>query len=170
MREKNVEICQYPHDLNLACETEKSVGGLMVGTRILTPEGSHPVENLSVGDSVMTANGKSKKIREIVQTRLRATGDQAPIRFLRGVFGNSRDVWVSPNYKVLSSLDTAETLIDHELVTVEYSGFVTYVQLTLSQPNFIFAEDMPVFAPGLETAEVSRPNHIDDRIAATQAQ
>jgi hypothetical protein len=79
------------------------------GTRIATPDGETPIEDLRIGDLVRTASGATRPIRWIGwrgYSAARAAGDRElqPIRFPAGSLGpNSpcRDLYVSPRHAML---------------------------------------------------------------------
>lgn len=76
------------------------------GTRILTPEGERPVEQIRAGDRVVTADGSCQPVLWQANRRLdaQALQDQPnlrPIRLRAGRFGNRRDLTLSPQHAVL---------------------------------------------------------------------
>ncbi|MCE8510948.1 Hint domain-containing protein [Ruegeria pomeroyi] len=71
------------------------------GTLICTNRGEKPVENLRVGDKVITRDNGYQEIRWIGSRRVVAEGKVAPVRFAEGVLGDGRELWLSPNHRVL---------------------------------------------------------------------
>lgn len=79
------------------------------GTRILTPSGEVPIENLAVGDKVLTLDQGSQHIRWIARTKLSASDLEAnqkwrPVRIRAGALGNGlpeTDLMVSPQHRIL---------------------------------------------------------------------
>jgi len=79
------------------------------GTRILTPEGPRPVEELAVGDMVITRDDGPQPLRwtgkvEIDAERLRREPACHPVRIAAGAFGPGRpmrDLWLSQQHRVL---------------------------------------------------------------------
>lgn len=107
------------------------------GTLIRTPAGEVPVETLSIGDAVITAEGLSRPVKWIgkrgyAKTFIRRNPNIAPILFSRGVLGGgapSSDLAVSPEHgiyvdgalvpaKLLVNGDTIRPVLDVE--SVEY--------------------------------------------------
>ena len=72
------------------------------GTAITTMRGQVPVEQLRVGDKVLTRDNGMQEIRWIGSSKVAGIGKLAPIRVAAGVFGpNERDLWLSPNHRLL---------------------------------------------------------------------
>jgi len=79
------------------------------GTRIATPRGEVPVEQLAIGDMVLTADGKAEPIvwigwREVDTIRHPAPVKVWPVRVSAGAFGDRlphRDLLLSPDHAVL---------------------------------------------------------------------
>ena len=72
------------------------------GTAITTMRGQVPVEQLRVGDKVLTRDNGMQEIRWIGSSKVAGIGKMAPIRVAAGVFGpNERDLWLSPNHRLL---------------------------------------------------------------------
>lgn len=86
---------------------EKTVICFTPGTLIATPRGEMPVEHLRPGDRVMTRDNGPQPLRWIGQTTLRGvalTPRLRPVRISAGAFGEGvplRDMWVSPNHRML---------------------------------------------------------------------
>lgn len=73
----------------------------VAGTGILTPRGEVPVENLMPGDRVITLDHGIQTVRGFSQRTVLAVGKLAPIRLRPGLAGNSRDLLLSPQHRVL---------------------------------------------------------------------
>ncbi|MGR3540278.1 MAG: Hint domain-containing protein [Hasllibacter sp.] len=81
----------------------------VTGTRILTLDGEIPVEHLTIGDRVVCRDGGAKPLRWNGTTRPpagRMASDPAvmPVRIPAHAFGTgrpARDLWVSPQHRVL---------------------------------------------------------------------
>lgn len=126
------------------------------GTRISTPNGLRRIETLQVGDLVSTLDNGPQPIRWIGQRRVEAQDAFAPIRVAPGVLGNTRDLWLSPEHRVLcrdarvqllfgcdEALVAVKTLVDGRNVTREVGGEVTYLHLLLDTHDVVFAEGAP---------------------------
>jgi len=96
------------------------------GTRIATPRGEVMVENLSVGDRVITRDNGLQVIRwigarEITASHFAAASHLLPIRISRGALGNDTpesDLIVSPNHKILVSNDKTALYFEESEVLV----------------------------------------------------
>ena len=124
------------------------------GTRIATARGSRCVEDLQVGDMVVTRDHGLQPIRWIGTRTVPAKGDFAPIRIRPGVLkGQENDIVVSPQHRMLFQgyrsqllfgesevLVAAKHLVDGVDVTVEQRAEITYVHILFDMHEIIFAE------------------------------
>ncbi|PRX31148.1 FG-GAP repeat-containing protein [Meinhardsimonia xiamenensis] len=126
------------------------------GTRIITRHGEVTVERLQPGDEVLTLDNGFKPLRWVGSTRLRTCERTAPIRIRAGVFGNSEDLFVSPQHRMLIRSPLAELLfgehevlvaarhlVDGERVDRVSGGVVSYYHLLFDQHEIIFANGAP---------------------------
>lgn len=88
------------------------------GTLIETPEGPRFVESLREGDEVNTLDAGPQPIRWIGHVRVPGNGVYTPIRISRGALGNIRDLWVSPNHRMLLRGSKAELMFGEDEVFV----------------------------------------------------
>jgi hypothetical protein len=137
----------------------------VAGTRIATPFGPRRVEDLVLGDLVLTRDHGPQPLRWTGSRRTAATGACAPIRLRPGVLhGLERDLLVSPRHRVLFEgyraqllfgenevLVAARHLVDGRDVTIEEGGEVTYVHLLFDAHEIVTAEgaETESFLPGL---------------------
>lgn len=102
------------------------------GTRITTPEGDLPVEDLRPGDLVLTADGRAEPVRWIGSRRLSraelaANPSLRPIRIAADAFRPGRpgrDLRVSPQHRILLEGWRAELLFGEDRVLVPAKGLV----------------------------------------------
>lgn len=147
---------------------------------ITTPRGQVAVEDLQVGDLVITADNGLQAIRWIGRkrmtgARLQAYPELRPIRIRKDAFGHGlpeRDMWVSPQHRMLVKsertmldygekevLAPAKGLLNDLSVTVDYGLRETeYVHILFDKHEVIFANGTPTesFHPGqhaLDTIE-----------------
>lgn len=137
----------------------------VAGTRILTPSGEVAVERIRPGDLVITADRGAQPVRWVGFTRRPARGALAPIRIRAGVLGNRRDLWVSPQHRMLLAgwqaellfsapevLVAAKALVDGAGVCRVTGGNVSYVHLMFDRHEIVWAEGAPSesFYPGAQ--------------------
>ena len=121
------------------------------GTRILTPDGELPVEDLKIGDKVVTASGKAQSIRWIGRRAYDGrfiTGNRQvlPIRIDAGAFCPgipSRELWVSPGHAMYLAgvLIQAEFLVNGmTIVQTDKVDEVEYFHIELDAHDIVYAE------------------------------
>ncbi len=124
------------------------------GTHITMASGQQcPIENLKVGDKVLSRDDGPQVVRWIGQTTMRAVGDFAPILISKGTLNNENDLIVSPNHRLFiyqrvdeigagrsEVLVKAKHLVNNDTVTCIEGGFVDYFQLLFDDHQIIFAE------------------------------
>lgn len=135
----------------------------VTGTLIDTPDGPRPVQDIAVGDLVITRDYGPQPVRWAGRRRVAGTGDYAPIRFAPGAMGNARPLLVSPQHRVLvdgwrAELFFAETevlvaarhLVDGDRVHRLPVAQVTYHHVMFDQHQIIQAEGIwaESFHPG----------------------
>ena len=135
------------------------------GTWITTPNGQVPIEELAAGDMVVTMDHGPQPIRWIGSSKRRATGNMAPILIRKGALGNTRDLRVSPQHRMLLSgwqaevlfgesevLATAKSLVNDHSILREEGGEVEYFHMLFDTHEIVYAEGAPSesFHPGAE--------------------
>lgn len=135
--------------------------GVAVGTRIDTPLGEVPVEELIVGDRVLIAGGGVRRISRIGRLTVRPStprrnAARRPFRIAAGALGDGlphRDLLVAPQQAL--RLDTADgpALVPTRLLAnlasirgVPVSEPITYIQLAFAEPTCILAEGIALRA------------------------
>lgn len=80
----------------------------LAGTMIATPDGEKPIENLAVGEDIVSADGRVLKVkfvsRQTVVPRFHNSPRARPVRIARGALGENlpaRDLFVSPGHAIL---------------------------------------------------------------------
>lgn len=123
----------------------------MAGTRIRTPRGEVPVEELRAGDLVITAGGDAEAVVWVGrQTVSRVFGDPLrilPIRISAGALGQNqpvRDLLISPDHavKVGDYLVQASCLVNGSTITreAEIPEIFTYYHVECAGHRLVFAE------------------------------
>lgn len=134
------------------------------GSEITTPFGGRMIEDLKIGDEVVTQDNGVQRISWIGKTTVAASEQFAPVRFDRSTFpGASADLLVSPQHRMLFKGYEAELLfgenevlipavhlIDGKSVTRETVDTVTYIHIMFEQHEIIFANGIATesFHPG----------------------
>ena len=124
------------------------------GTHITLSSGEQRlIENLNIGDRVLTRDDGVQAVRWIGQTTVRAVGDFAPIKIRAGTLNNEHDLIVSPDHRLFiyqrsdevgagraEILVKARHLVNGSSVTVMDGGFVDYFQLLFDSHQIVYAE------------------------------
>jgi hypothetical protein len=123
------------------------------GTRIRTPEGERRIEELKIGDQVVTVSGESKPIKWIGHQRFKKSSecwpkDFEPIRirpFALDERTPHRDLYLSPNHAVYidGMLIPAKYLVNGRSITQcapEGAEVIEYLHIELFTHDVIFAE------------------------------
>jgi hypothetical protein len=125
------------------------------GTLIETEGGPRPVESLAPSDRVLTRNAGFQPLRWRSETHVIAREVLAPIVISAGVFGNTRDLIVSPQHAVLIRdwraellYGTAEVLVravdllSYDGVYRKPGGLVGYHHLLFDRHHLVKAEGL----------------------------
>lgn len=124
------------------------------GTRIALAGGEQrPVEELRVGDRVLTRDEGPQPVRWIGHRTLRATGAFAPVLIRKGALHNANDLLLSPDHRILvyqrqdrlgagraEVMVKVRHLVNGTTVLLRDGGFVEYFQLLFDDHQIIFAE------------------------------
>jgi hypothetical protein len=124
------------------------------GTHITLASGEQrPIENLRIGDKVLTRDDGSQAVRWIGQTTIRAVGEFAPIVITKGALHNENDLLVSPDHRLFvyqrqdklgagrsEVLVKVRHLVNGDTVYRRDGGFVDYFQLLFDVHQIIYAE------------------------------
>jgi len=124
------------------------------GTLIITEAGEVPVEELAIGDNVVTLSGETKPIRWIGRRAYDGrfvAGNRMvlPIRIAANALGDrlpARDLWVSPKHALYIDdvLVPAENLVNGAtIVQADEVERIEYFHIELAAHEIIFAEGAP---------------------------
>lgn len=127
----------------------------LAGTLIETPRGPGPIEDLRPGGRVLTLDSGYRTIRWIGRSQVDGTRDLAPVRIAAGALGNRRDLFVSPNHRMLLRSAAAELNFASRDVLVAAKFLVNgttlhpaprrkarYLHLLLDRHELVFAEGL----------------------------
>jgi hypothetical protein len=149
------------------------------GTMVTMANGvQRKIEDLVIGDRVLTRDHGPQPIRWIGKTTLRAVGVFAPVVISAGVLGNAGDLIVSQHHRMflyqrtkVAGLSHAELLVqakhlvDGENVFIREGGFVDYVSLVFDRHEIIYAEGVPAESLMVNDATVNRlPADLADEV------
>ena len=123
------------------------------GTKILTPRGKRPIEDLRIGDLVITRDNGLQRIRWIGARTVPALNKFAPIRFAAGSLANlDHELLVSPQHRMLIDnhrnelylgerevLVSAKHMVNGTTITRQTGGEVTFMHLLFDQHEIIYA-------------------------------
>ena len=125
------------------------------GTQILTPRGEIAVEDLAVGDLVITSTGDLRPIRWLGHRTIDCRSNPLkawPVRIARDAFEPCmpvRDLYVSPEHSLCVSIADKEVLIPAEKLingtTVAFAptDTVTYWHVELNSHEILLANGLP---------------------------
>lgn len=153
------------------------------GTHITLASGAQcKIEDLKIGDRILTRDEGPREIRWIGQTTAPAVGDLAPILIKQGALNNANDLIVSPQHRLMvyqrsdtiglgtpEVLVRASDLVNGTTVLVQQGGYVDYFQILFDRHHIIYAEGIaaetllltPFTAPALSSEAVLRHTSSD---------
>jgi len=123
------------------------------GTHITLSSGVQvPIEDLEIGDPVLTRNAGAQPAHWIGQTT-HAKGAFAPVAIRAGTLNNENDLVISPEHRLFiyqytdrigagqsEILVKARHLVNDDTIRIQYSGFVDYFQLLFDRHHIFYAE------------------------------
>jgi hypothetical protein len=141
------------------------------GTFIATPTGNRLIENLKIGDLIITKDNGLQAIRwigkkEITGARLYACPQLRPVRIKKNTFGNQRpyrDLVVSPQHRIVINNDMANILFGSQQVLVPAKALVDEHKVDMSDVrettyiHILFDHHEIIYANGVAT-ESFHPN------------
>jgi hypothetical protein len=132
---------------------EMSVACFARGARILTDQGEVAVEDLCIGNLVVTAAGALRPVRWIGHRKVNLSRHPypaavLPVRVCRGAFGDELphcDLWLSPGHNVAYDgvLIPISALINGVSVAAIDMDWIEYWHVELDSHDILFAEGLP---------------------------
>jgi Hint domain len=127
------------------------------GTRLLTPDGERKIEDLRIGDLLMTLSGEAKLITWIGRRMYRRSTDSGypesvlPVRVAKGAFGPDAphcDLFISQHHAlwVDGLFVRAIDLVNGSSITLQSAAErseIEYLHVKLARHDVIFAEGAP---------------------------
>jgi hypothetical protein len=136
-----------------ATATIDVVSCFRMGTAIRTDRGDVAVEDLSVGDMVLTQAGLAEPIRWVGRRSIDCRRHSRPwmiwpVRVRANAFGDAtpcRDLWLSPDHAVFADgvLIPIKHLINRTSIAQVPTDGVTYFHIELSRHDVLLAEGLP---------------------------
>ncbi|WP_157374077.1 Hint domain-containing protein [Salipiger sp. CCB-MM3] len=151
------------------------------GTLITMASGvQRPVEDLQLGDRVLTRDDGPQEIRWIGHQVVRASGAFAPILIRAGALNNARDLLVSPDHRLFiyqrrdrlgagraELLVRARHLLNGESILQQQGGFVEYYQMLFDHHQIIYAEGIAAESMLVDTrTRAALPAELSEQLAA----
>ncbi|KAA0917601.1 Hint domain-containing protein [Aquicoccus porphyridii] len=125
----------------------------VAGTSVETDRGPMPVDAVRVGDLVQTLDHGLQPVRWVGQKEVPGVGPMAPVVIRAGALGNRRDLWVSPQHRMLLGdwrtalyfgqgqvLVAAAHLVNGDTIRQVERPRVRYVHLAFDRHEVIWAE------------------------------
>ncbi len=152
-------------DRSLSFESIERITCFTLGTLIITERGKVAIENLAVGDRVWTMDKGLQPIAWVGRATVPARGPLAPIMIRKGAMGNTRDLLVSPQHRMMLDgwrvelhcgadevLAPATALTNDATIHRVEGGEVTYVHIAFDTHEIVIAEGIPSesFFPGAQ--------------------
>ncbi len=149
------------------------------GTRITMATGEQRrVEDLTVGDRVLTRDDGPQEVRWIGHAVQRASGEFAPIVITAGTLNNTQDLRVSPDHRLFvyqrhdhigvgrsELLIKARHLVNGDTVYADEGGFVDYYQIMFDTHQIIFAEGISAETMQMDTrTRPAVPEEVKERL------
>ena len=122
------------------------------GTLILTPYGEVPIEDLHIGDLVITSDNGARPIKWIGTRAGLVNSSTRPVVITAGALHNERELVVSPQHRILISgwraellfetpevLVPAKALINGDTIYQSSQSNVTYIHFMCDRHELVFA-------------------------------
>lgn len=130
-----------------------TVNCFAAGTLLATPSGTRRIESLRPGEQVLTRDSGPQRILWAGARTMPGYGPACPVRFARGVLGNTRQLRLSQQHRVAihswkaellfgtpEVLVPAKALVGQPGITFARCRSVTYVHLLLKDHQLVLAE------------------------------
>ncbi len=150
------------------------------GTHLAMASGAQVrIEDLRVGDRVLTRDDGPQTVRWIGHSTLRATGEFAPIVIRAGALGNANDLIVGPDHRLFiyqrsdrlgtgarELLIKARHLVNGDTVVRQEGGFVDYFQILFDRHHIVYAEGIAAESLRIDSrTRPALPAELQDRLA-----
>lgn len=154
------------------------------GTRIATPSGERPVEDLRIGDRVHTRDNGIQTIvwagtKTVSRASLAVAPELRPVQIKAGALGNGlpeRDMLVSPNHRMLVVSELAELYFEQSEVLVAARHLTTRAGIDvvnvpgITYVHFMFTNHEVVLADGAWSESFQPGDHTLEGVGEAQRQ
>lgn len=111
--------------------TVSDINCILKGTKILTPDGNVPIENIKVGDFIITHDGRKK---EVIKTHFNSAlhnKNTQCIVIKKGTFGAEEDLYLSKNHAILigDEFIIPDRKMPNEIEYISSKTYYTYYSL-----------------------------------------
>lgn len=140
-------------DLAALCFDRGELACFVRGVQVDTASGPCPIEDIREGDLVHTLDNGLQPVRRVLSKKVDGSGALAPVVFRAGTIGNVRDLFVSPNHRVLltgwqaelltgdaEALASARDLLNDRSIHRQPMGEVEYFHLLFDRHEIIMTE------------------------------
>ncbi|MBY6005721.1 Hint domain-containing protein [Salipiger bermudensis] len=177
---QDLALVGVSHDAALQKFAQAACVSFTRGTMITLASGAQrPVEELAVGDRVLTRDDGPQEIRWLGQHTVRAVGEFAPILIREGVLNNSGDLLVSPDHRLFiyqrrdqigagrsELLVKARHLVNGDSICRVQGGFVDYYQMLFDHHQIIYAEGIAAESMLIDTrTHAALPDELHRRLS-----
>ena len=150
--------------------TTPALPGIFAGTKIATRQSWTPIEQLSVGDVVMTAEHGEQVIASVRTSEFDVASAKPvrnlwPIQLPKGILGNSSAMVLAPETNLVLQDKAAEVLFGQTCVSVKAKNLIGYRGISrarLAQPTaqytLEFAQGVSLVAEGGVYLDLPFPN------------
>jgi len=150
------------------------------GTHITLASGAQkPIEDLCVGDMVLTRDDGAQEVRWIGSSTVRAVGEFAPICIRAGALHNANDLFVSPDHRLFiyqrsdaigagrhELLVRARHLVNGDTIVQHDGGFIDYFQVLFDEHQIIYAEGIAAETLLVDTrTRAALPKELSDKLS-----
>lgn len=129
-------------------------GAFGKGTKISMADGmAQPIEDLKIGDLVLTRDHGPLPVLSIAHNTVRAQGQFAPVVITKGAINNSDDLVLRPDHRLFvyqrndlvdlgrsEVLIRAKHLIDGDSIYQVIGGYIDYVHVTFGEHCLLYAQ------------------------------
>lgn len=153
------------------------------GTQITLSSGAQcKIEDLKIGDKILTRDAGVQTIRWVGYNTVRAVGEHAPVMIAKGTLNNSEDLILRPDHRLFvyqrsdilgagraELLIKARHLVNDDTVVQREGGFIDYFQLLFDAHQIIYAEGIAAETTLMSTrTSAALPEGLREKVSQSQ--